>query len=608
MTAKTVFSFFPYYYSPHLETDLEIVHKHVQSGDAVTIFVCGGELPACDANMAHEKPICDHCIGRRRNGLNLVGLADKVQLKSFLNLKDSDLELLKKYQGIKVETLDQLLAIRLDDCFIGKTIYNEMVSLKHDTKPDLQEAAAYITGSIESCALIYLSFKNHFLEERPDIFYTFNGRFVVSNPAVSAARATGTTFAVHDRAPTMNRYSLVYNDSLHSLSYWKNKIAETWDSSEHSLEERASIAEQWYQARLNNQKQGWFSFTAEQTIDLPSSFDASKLNIVIFDSSEWEYSAMDDYKLPFYEDQLAGLLQIAKSLQNEKGIQIYQRVHPHLKDKVNAQTTFIAEHLTNKFVNYEVITAESPVKTYQLMQSADLVITFGSTAGIEAAYLRIPSILVGRAFYESLDTCIIPKDHDDLVDIIVNRKFELTLAERDRRKSNALKHGYFSQVGGVPFTLFEQVDIYEMRLNGVPVAEKPPNYELGLKRELSARDELKGISKPNPLTSLAREMSNRLEKFANENFILSREVEALKVAREEQTKATQAVTNELKDLRTSQESELSRLAQENSVLKDRLDQAISKPNGYISSAAKSIYFGKIVRLGKAVKTLVGKCL
>jgi hypothetical protein len=573
MTAKKIFSFFPYYYSPHLETDLEIIHQHVECGDNVTVFVCGGELPACDGNSNHEKAVCNHCIGRRRNALNLAGLSDKVTLRSFLNLKESDWELLKRYQGVKVEALDQLFSIRLENCLIGKTIYNEMVSLKHETKPDLQEAAAYVTGSIESCALIYLSFKNHFIEEHPDVFYTFNGRFVVSNPAISAARATNTNFAVHDRAPTMNRYSLVHNESLHSLRYWKNLIATTWDKSELNLEERYSLANRWFQARLDNQKQGWFSFTAEQTIDLPDSFDASKINIVIFDSSEWEYNGMDEYDLPFYADQSAGLLAIAESLKSAPDIQIYHRVHPHLKDKVNAQTTFVAEKLTNQFSNYEVIAAGSPVKTYQLMRNANLVITFGSTAGIEAPYLEVPSILLGHALYEDLDACITPANHDELIDIILNRKFELAADEREKRKLNALKYGFYAQTGGIPFKLFEQVDVYEMRLNGEKVAEKPPVYELGLKRELAARDDLGSLSKPNPLTYIAQEMTSRLDKFAHENATLSKEVEALRASRDDHARATEKVSHELGAFKKAYERKIATLTEENLSLQDQVKRA-----------------------------------
>ncbi len=525
MTKKIAF-FIPYYYSPHIETDLELMHNHVAQGDEVTVYVCSGELPACDGNMDHKQGVCRHCISRRRNGLNLVGLADKVHVRSFVNLKQADLELVDAFKDCKIQTIDELMALKLDNCSIGKTVYNEMVSLKNETEPDLEELAKYVNNSLKSYALIYLSFKNTFAETRPDKFYTFNGRFVVSASAVAAARAIGINFAVHDRASSMNQYRLIHNGSLHSRKYWSEQLAIAWAHSEHTLAERESMGTAWFEARLANKKQGWYSFTADQRQDLPQSFDPKKTNVVIFNSSEWEFCGMDDHLLPFYKDQNDGLFRLAQDLQEQKDLQIYLRVHPHLKGKQNAQTTFIAEKLSNKFPNFEVIPAEAPVKTYNLMKNADAVITFGSTAGIEAAYQRVPSILLGPSFYDSLSVCLTIDSHEQLLDLLVGRKFKLSEAELDRRRSESLKHAYFQQIGGIPYKVFEQVDIFEMRVKGAEIGDKAPSYSKGLKREVASRVELTDPI-PNPLAGLVKEFEATADKMAHENSTLKTQLESL---------------------------------------------------------------------------------
>lgn len=523
--SKKVFSFIPYYYSPHLETDLEIIHNHVAAGDDVTVFICSGELPSCDANTIHDPVVCRHCVIRRRNGFNLAGLAGKIKLQNFINLKPDDMETLKRFQGMKVSTLEELLSIKLDNCPIGKTIYNELVSLKHETAPNLAPEAEYVTRSIESCALIYLSFKNHFSAERPDIFYTFNGRFVVSHPAVAAAQSCGTPFAVHDRSGNLNRYELVHNDSLHSVKYWNRYALSTWENSNHSFAEKEALAVQWYEERIAGKKQGWFSFTAEQDVDLPASFDPSKKNIAVFISSEWEFCGIDEYKLIFYESQNEGLLRLAQDLESHPETKLYFRVHPHLKGKDNAQTRFIAEKLTGKFSNCEVIAADSPIKSYALMDKADAVITFGSTVGIEAAYLRTPSILIGRAWYEDLDACFTPGSHQELTNMIVSRSYRLPETELERRRTNALKYGYLFQAGGIPYRLFEQVDIFDIRLNGTAISNQAPPYAEGLKQELSDRLELTRWP-ANPLTPAVRELENTVEEYAQEIARLKAELDS----------------------------------------------------------------------------------
>jgi hypothetical protein len=67
-----------------------------------------------------------------------------------------------------------------------------------------------------------------------------------------------------------------------------------------------------------------------------------------------------------------------------------------------------------------VIPAESPVHSYSLVDASDVVITYGSTVGIEASYAGKVSILMGRAVYEDLDVVIKPDSHAEMVEILLS--------------------------------------------------------------------------------------------------------------------------------------------------------------------------------------------
>jgi len=58
------------------------------------------------------------------------------------------------------------------------------------------------------------------------------------------------------------------------------------------------------------------------------------------------------------------------------------------------------------------------VDSYDIVSAADVVLTFGSTIGIEAAYYGKPSILLGRAVYEDLGSCYVPSSHDELMKLL----------------------------------------------------------------------------------------------------------------------------------------------------------------------------------------------
>ncbi len=62
---------------------------------------------------------------------------------------------------------------------------------------------------------------------------------------------------------------------------------------------------------------------------------------------------------------------------------------------------------------------ESSISTYAMMKHCDRVVSFGSTAGLEAAYWGKPSILAGTSFYRNLGATYNPRTHEDLVALIM---------------------------------------------------------------------------------------------------------------------------------------------------------------------------------------------
>jgi hypothetical protein len=516
---KHVASFIPNFWSPHLEIDFDIVKEHIESGDSVRLFVCNGELTSCYGNPTHSLDLCRWCVNRRRNALEDLGLTGSVQLEGFLDIAPEDLDLYLKFRGVKIESTEQLLQFRIDNFELGKAIYNEICSHVADTEIDYNEHQAWASGALDSGAAVYLSFKNRFKTYRPDCFYTFNGRFVVSRAAITAAINAGIPYALHDRAWRLNYYTLIRNESLHSLDYWQRRADSAWARSNEPESAKIATAEAWFETRIAGANPT--SFTSDQDVPLPASFDNNKVNVVIFNTSEYETVGLEDYRLPIYEGQNQAIERIAKDLLGDDQVQLYLRVHPNLKGCDNVQSRDIKKRLTDKISNLEVIPAESKIRTYNLMRNADLVITFGSTTGIEAAYLGTPSVLLGPATYGRLDACFLPESHEELLEFISQRKFKLSDEERARRKINALKYAYFGLTHGEQLKYFQQVSFKEVHFAGKPIDGEARRFDAGLLDELKERVELRPDANPNPL-------SGALKQAVDLSISLSAENERLK--------------------------------------------------------------------------------
>lgn len=545
---KRIASFIPNFWTPHLETDADIIKSHVDRGDMVRVYICSGELPSCYGNLLGDPETCKMCIGRRRNVFEMLDLDGKVEIQNFVNLSDDDEAILKRYRGLKPESLEALQEISLGSCQMGKAAFNEIVSHLRETEPKIEDHREYLEKVLESAAIVYLSFKNNLREFQPDCLYTFNGRFVVSHGAIAAATELGVPFAVHDRGWLRNHYQVVENESMHSLEVWSRKICRHWDESELPVEERIALGSSWFEQRIAGTNDALVNFTSSQSEDLPASFNPEKFNVAIFNTSEFENVGMDDYELELYESQDLAIEKIGADLADVPDVQIYLRVHPHLKTMDNTQTRFIKERLTDRFPNLEVIAADSPVKTYGLMKAADAVITFGSTTGVEAAYLKRPSVLLAPAFYQDLDFCFVPGSHRELMDAIVGRAFSaISEKELEERKLRAIKYGYYMLSGGTRFTYFEENEKYEIieKASGEKVPFDPPGLA-ALKKEIRSRRELQDSATPGPLRGIVKEMAGAIESLESENQELKARIASL--AEEARLRSNPAIAHRISSM------------------------------------------------------------
>jgi hypothetical protein len=165
---------------------------------------------------------------------------------------------------------------------------------------------------------------------------------------------------------------------------------------------------------------------------------ALRRRIGIFVSSEDELTALDDFRNPVYEHQLDAFRAIVDH-EWDASTHLFVRSHPNLRGLDNTQTRLIrwagsTDHTT-------VIPPESDVDTYSLAEACDVVVSFGSTVGIEAAHWGTPSVLVGRAVWEDLGV-LRPSSHTEVIRL---------LKDPGPSRANALPYGYMQRSWGLPF-------------------------------------------------------------------------------------------------------------------------------------------------------------
>jgi hypothetical protein len=437
-------------YSPHYETELEIIQNHLEKGGKVVVLSCFGQLITCMPNPKHDLNICALCQSRFKSGIKwLVGT--DISYESFYYLTEEQELMVQEIGRQKWRDIDEIRSFRIEGVDIGLAAISSLVDIVRDSDPDIIKYQEIVVNNIVLGAIVYYSIKNKLIEKKPDILLLFNGRFSMLRPALRAAQQLGIKTYVHERSGQIDRYSMTKNTYPHDLIAIKKEIQKVYLLSELSEEHKKNIAFSWFNERQAGIDQSWHSYTKNQIQNLlPKELDSNKINIVIFISSEDEFVAIEEMVNPFYRNQNIAIEQFMDSIAEEDRCRIFLRVHPNLKYIRNTQTNGIAI-LSKKYSKLQVIPADSLISSYALIKSADVIVTYGSTIGIEASYEGKLSVLMGRAIYEDLDVCIRPKSHDDFILLMKNIINGKTYSLPCSCQIGLIKYGLFNKIGGYKY-------------------------------------------------------------------------------------------------------------------------------------------------------------
>jgi hypothetical protein len=436
----------------HLGTCLEIIQNHLDQGDEVTFFGCDASLPACDPNRSHKLDSCLLCIGRRRKGLNL--LTGKIKYENFVRLGRDDRRKIS-YLKTDFKDMEELKRYRIGNFDIGYAAASSFLHRTEDADrnmPEFDKKRQLILRLMKSAYKVYLSFINHLNAESFDRVYIFNGRFAPLRGVLRICQEKGVECFLHERGANIHKYTLYKNCLPHEIEKIEKLIWDTWENSDD--QDKEQIASDFYRAQAAGKELSWYSYVKGQKPNLlPGQWDPGKKNIVIFNSSEFEFGAIgDEWRNPLYASQVDGIEKIVNSMaQHGEKFHIYLRIHPNLS---GARDKSITDIFKITLGNFTIISAESEISTYTLVRAANKIVTFGSTVGIEAAFWGKPSILAGMSFYRNLGSVYTPSSHEELIEMLLS---DLP----PRNKDGALMYGYYRNTFGIKFKYFKAEGIFD---------------------------------------------------------------------------------------------------------------------------------------------------
>lgn len=422
---------------PHFGILLEEAESLYRDGGEVTFAFCHGISRCCIFNFHGDPLVCRACRSCSRRLIRKY-LSPGIRILPLYGVPADDSPL-PEYHSVP-----ELKQIVFRDVFIGYGVMSNYTSITRDPDPDFSvpEVKRYFDFSLHHAMALTGGFYRLMDEIKPDSVSLYTGRLIDNRPLFDIAQKRGIEVRINECIGGLRSRSklerVVYLNHLpHSIPYNTELLEKVWAMDNEPTAEKERKGRDFFERRRRGVPAGDRVYTAGQRQGmLPDGWDDTKRNIVIFNSSEDEFSAVgkefDQYAL--FPSQLEGIRHILRQFPSDE-YRFYLRIHPNLsRVRFRYHTDLYA--LPEEFGNLTVIGADDPCSTYALMDAAEKVVVFGSTTGAEAAYWHKPVILLGGAFYYLLDICYTPRTLQEADELIAAR-----LQPKDPR--NAVKYGYY---------------------------------------------------------------------------------------------------------------------------------------------------------------------
>ena len=376
-------------WSAHSACELIIAHALQARGARVALLRCGGGMPACEvgwARRAYPRP-CDRCAWLTGRLAEQSGLED-YSLREFFEWGGDSrraptgstfTDAGDPYALSRVSLTWLMRATRIDRLPEG---------------PSAREDFALASDAVRRATAAILD------RFQPDIVFLLNGLFAAENTIREVALRRGVRAPTYEIAPRAG--CLVLSQQTPAPCYDTDAL---WSAVSHTplrSEQRADVL-----ALLDGRAQGVGAH--ERYFDNPEA-DAAELRrrlglpdarrvVTLFTNVSWDSATFArDVGFSGMFDWIA---EVVRRAAEHRDLVLIIRIHPGeelwgTRERVESELLDAVGKLPD---NVRIVAAAEPVSSYALLDLSDLILTYTTTVGLEAACRGKPVAVAGDTHY-----------------------------------------------------------------------------------------------------------------------------------------------------------------------------------------------------------------
>jgi len=349
------------------------------------------------ARLSGSKTICDSA----KNSLKSQGLPNSCFVSPPFRRWKTDV--LPAVPGILTRVNIRQLSYK--GAPMGRSILQVHPDFNTPIRNDYIWPRRWISAAMRSYAWTFDQTQALIREQGLTAIVVYNGRFMHDQAAAAAATSLGIQVLYYDTGGLDTGFDLT-GASTHDWSNLQNRMIDLFarfsDQANEDFQEdfeRTSI--QWFLNRQGHTEPGIELFVGEQKHGHLGELPETEQLVVFFSSSGDEIVELDLDWTQHLESQEEAVRALARACARRPGTKLVVRTHPHMRIKPADDLARWTEMVESAGVDLH-IDPHSPVDSYALMRAADVVFTYGSTSGVEAAFLGRPVVIMGPSAYDRL--------------------------------------------------------------------------------------------------------------------------------------------------------------------------------------------------------------
>jgi hypothetical protein len=419
--------------------DLEVLAGNYCSHTDHVVIFCDAVLPSCSINKTGSKTICNACIGRTKHNHSLIGLsASPIPLSSLIDSNEINTQ-----KTLLPTTISPLTLTDMENPIsdIGMGPLSSAISFTRD-RNFVEDNTVKLAEKLTLTSLIvHKAVTKAIGLYDPNSIFVHNGRLAEYHSVLITGRKHNIDVFTHEVCTPHTGWYLFKNGRVHDREHYSDLIrTSVTEVPQHTL---ASVAAEY----LVNKRRGtskYENFTSNQNIDQRSYVIDNDQHVVsIFTSSDDEFAAIGpEWKIPFFDSQHSAIRFIIEKCHLISPSTLFLvRMHPNMA-KMHPADLLPYYQLEGK--NIHLIPCDSSVDSYSVVDDANVILTFGSTIGLEATYWGKTVVQLGHSLFEHLDVCYLPENKEEVVNWLLN-------PPPPKPKGNGYPYVYSICHGGYPY-------------------------------------------------------------------------------------------------------------------------------------------------------------